>query len=186
MPRRHQGCKLTAVATGSFLQSLVRESVLPSVNMFWHLKHSDFPGFQLWTLPVQKFCHTDPWRLSVEPSKLWNTVVNFLQESPEQRSALQVLHGYICSCFGYRKPLLPEGVLSWALCKAARSGMHQGQCWEHQGQSRRGRRSSRLWSWNFPAACGGDSTGADICTSAHGEPQARAGVPERYCTPAPD
>lgn len=28
--------------------------------MFWHLKHSNFPGFQLWTVPVLKFHQTDP------------------------------------------------------------------------------------------------------------------------------
>lgn len=48
--------------------------------------------------------------------------------------------------------VLPYRVLSWGLCKAVRSETHQGQCCEHQGQSRRrGRRSSKLCSWNFPA-----------------------------------
>lgn len=50
-------------------------------------------AFQLWTPPVQKVCQTDPWRLSAEPYKLWNTVVNLLQDSPEQRSALQLSAG---------------------------------------------------------------------------------------------
>jgi len=36
-------------------------------------------------------------------------------------------------------------------------------------------RSSRHWSWYFPAACGEDHTGADAHTAAHGGPQARAG-----------
>lgn len=71
MPSGRQGCKLSASAIGSLLQSLVKGSVLPPVNTLWHLKHSYFPAFQLWTLPSSaKLTHEGSLQSPTSPETL--------------------------------------------------------------------------------------------------------------------
>ena len=63
--------------------------------------------------------------------------------------------------------------------------MREKQLCRHAGQARRrGRRCSRCWSRDSPAACGEDHSDGGGPRVAHGGPHAGAGdVPEAGCDP---